>query len=126
MGAEQFNGKYVLVDTSDLRDMALNFAVASALGGVVIEHNVTVIWPGRSETPTPIPQFASDWYAFGSLQDKLNIDVWHDEWSGGFGAQIHGSLPTSKASGDTRLIAMCRAIVMYRIGENVAIPKAWL
>lgn len=115
--------------TADLTGTALNWAVATAIGAYAAANGSLEIWgckiwsiPGfkdmRWDDWTP----STDWGQGGVLVDEHIGSLYRD-----FSAE---ELPTAVvdgtaivATGDTYLIAVCRAIVAAKLGDTVPVPE---
>ncbi|MDE9495675.1 DUF2591 domain-containing protein [Xenorhabdus bovienii] len=109
------------IKTSELTGRALDWAVCLAIGGTVNADNTVVIPPNGvycllsngSGDFTP----STDWSQCGELIEKYKVKFEHGEhiW---FASCKRGML----ALGRTPQIAICRAVVAARWGNEVDIP----
>jgi hypothetical protein len=110
----------IKVKTSELTGAALDWAVAEADGLRPYPHKGG-FWVLDGKTNAPLPPFSTDWAHGGPLIDKYNI--WlsgpigeRKEWSAAI------DLSTDDVRGDTALIALCRALVESKSGDEVWVP----
>ncbi|CDH06830.1 conserved hypothetical protein [Xenorhabdus bovienii str. oregonense] len=112
------------IKTSELTGKALDWAVAKSIGLPAIVTPLTpfgnLIIEGMEEDYTP----STDWSQCGQLIEKhrveLNFNSVSKEWS----AYIFNfeELESVIEDGDTPQIAICRAVVAARWGNEVDIP----
>jgi hypothetical protein len=107
--------------TAELRGLSLRWAVASVT---------------QSEMPSPAQfkfwgSFNPDinWLHGGPLIEKFKVALfWHDKYNHGHGmfeADCSDNFVYAGADdaiGETALVAICRAIVMAKLGDEVEIP----
>lgn len=79
-------------------------------GGVVLSYEGSYRWKDYWR-PT------KNWKQAGRLIDRFDIDI-NPTYPGYFACAKMGM----RASGDTRLIAVCRALVLAKLGDEVDIP----
>lgn len=125
------------VKTSELEGAALDWAVAQADGfpvqyskrlGVHVQKTMQV-----SADPSYIRmgsryQPSTDWSQGGPLIDKYQIEFRYvsDEIVRAVLATGAAFIPTPFGTGQTHLIAACRAIVAAKLGETVSVPAELL
>lgn len=100
------------IKTSELTGVALDWAVAKALG----EYK-----------PVPVPNYSTNWTHGGPIieREKIGIDYYHipptpPVWISG----IAGTISTKE--GKTPLIAAMRCYVASKLGNEVDIPEELL
>lgn len=100
--------KVVEVNTNELSNEELNLLVAKAEG--IVEDEVV-----NDYKPS------SDWSIGGKLQDKYDIEIVRTEMNGKsqYTAKCEESRGGAYGYGDTRLVAICRAIAVARFGQTV-------
>lgn len=103
----------VEVNTNELCDEDLDRLVAKAEGIVDIDEESADIV--KSYKPS------SDWGLGGKLQDKYDIEIVRTETNGKpqYTAKCEESRGGAYGYGDTRLVAICRAIAVARFGQTV-------
>ncbi|EOL9041322.1 DUF2591 domain-containing protein [Cronobacter turicensis] len=106
--------------TAELTGTALDWAVAKALGYDVFINPFNDVMRKISE-PIGCYRFepSTNWSHGGPLIDENNI------WLSDDGLCVASCEPHTRryiAEGDTNLIAICRAVVAARLGEEVEIP----
>lgn len=132
-------GRFVEVKTSELSGASLDWAVAVSLGyecGLLPDGNGTfgcntatrrqcVIGPLRvasitAELNARFFRPSTDWVDGGPLIDKF--DVWLSCDDGTHCASTHPHVNECIATGPTKLIAACRAIVAAKSGDVAPVP----
>lgn len=122
------------IKTSALTGAALDWAVAVALGwklerpqdGQFIDDNGQR-WLAGLHRHAPSASFypSTNWAQCGPLLDKYKVDVMY--FSEGADALVVASIyaddKTVNVDGPTALIAICRAVVAYKLGHTVDIPQ---
>ncbi len=121
------------VATAELTGAALNYAVAQAIGLKVVagqyrDEPVAVIFidtayrKGIERIYLP----SESWFIAGQLRDEFKIAIY--DIPGGVAATVR-DIPehwidesSSDATGPTARIAICRAIVLNKLGETVQLP----
>lgn len=142
------------VKTSELSGRALDWAVAQAVGGYELipvppdvdgENEGVVLAPvgylERGYTFPPkgglridffVKQYSGDWSESGNLVEKYSIELVNElipdeQWGG----RMVWSASCNYAQdgyedGDTPCIAICRAVVAVKIGQEVSVPEELL
>tara|TARA_R110000765_G_scaffold244631_11_gene346895 strand:+ start:2461 stop:2835 length:375 start_codon:yes stop_codon:yes gene_type:complete len=119
------------IKTSELKDAALDWAVAYALNGSAAFFDVFgARMLGRSITAEVLAgaiKPSTDWGQAGPLIDKFDVAVFRVA-DGECGAEIgHCYLQNEGLNidqiGESRLIAACRAIVAAKLGDTVDVPE---
>ena len=122
------------VKTSELTGAALDWAVQMAVwktGGFARSDNEKALCEGAI-TVGREKAYSSSWAQGGPLADKFNIDFSTQGVDEDGGQTIEAtvqdfeSMQCWAAEGDTRLQAMCRAIVLSKLGEEVDVPAELL
>ena len=115
--------KTIEVKTSELTGAALDWAVAEAEGLKPSKN-----WTGIYYRPS------TDWSVTGPLIDRYSIWLSNDDRgyiasiplhsviAGAYTGDINACLP----GGGTALVAVCRAIVLSKIGTTVEVPEQLL
>lgn len=114
------------IKTSELIGAQLDWAVAKAaeiptgvMSGILYRKDL----PGDTYGPGPIFKPSTDWSHGGPLIEKFGVMLIdpgapkEGEWE----ASTSGD--TDFCSGATPLIAMCRAIVAAKLGEEIEVPE---
>lgn len=132
----------VLVDvaTKDLKDAALDWVVAHLEGAQVAIVPGGLIFGVGGGCPC---RYSSDWSQGGPLIDKYNVEIirfgeqafyerdpqWNQKPCVGAVIRhaprdtVSGDIDISECmTGETRLIAVCRAIVAWELGDIVKVP----
>lgn len=133
----------VELTTADLKGVELNWATFCAVyKGMGLEPTINVIEACTHEMrgllkPIEFPRSVSlsylgaygaeyhwnpsgDWECAGPLIDQLEVEILRS------GSCVHAKLygkTDSAGTGDTTLVAVCRAIVASVFGEKVCVPK---
>lgn len=113
----------VKVKTAELTGAALDWAVAKAVDWRLISdvpHN----YEGGDSTDTYAPAFSTDWRHGGPLIDEH--DVWLSDDEGACVASCEPHIGRYVVEGGTNLIAICRAVVATKLGEEVEVPQELL
>lgn len=114
------------IKTSELTGAALDFAVAKCCltekdNGLRLSKNGKPTVSGDLVIPY---QPSLNWAQGGPLRDKYRIDVM--DFSEGADTLVAASIYTDAGvinkDGPTALIAICRAIVASKLGEEVEVP----
>lgn len=112
--------KTIKINTAELSGVALDWAVAEAVGLVAYtQPDGPVYRPDNGEEWTP----STDWSQGGPLIEKYQIEI---KWYGVDGLAMwwnawHQDIVQFQL-GDTILIAACRAIVAAKLGDTVDVP----
>ena len=102
------------IKTSELRDLALNFAVAKC--------------EGRENDGVWDENFSSNWLLGGPIIERENISTEHMPGAGDAGldvwvaTRIEGS-SVSEEQGPTPLVAAMRCYVASQLGDEIEIPN---
>ena len=120
------------VKTSNLRGLALNFAVALANGEKpelnMVSHGRT--WPGiwlTSGEYAPCPDYQGEWAAGGPIIEREGLSIRYAQkdargaWYAVQGPNRFLS-PDFEGSGPTPLIAAMRCYVASELGDEVEVP----
>lgn len=121
--------EFVVVKTAELDGSALDWAVAQ------IEKPSNLIclnsFNGGPRTRGNLPHYSTCWTHGGPLLDKYDIAL-----NGGkVGGErciyatlraVDANSPFATSIGPTRLIAACRSVVHYKIGDLVQVPKEFI
>lgn len=105
------------IKTSDLTGAALDWAVAEADGLRPYWYKGSV-WVLDGKTNKTLPQFSADWAQGGPLLER-HLFFLEDQGDGVWGAEGVGGEPEY---GLTPLIAICRAVVCCKLGDEVDVP----
>lgn len=115
------------VKTADLIGPALDYAVAKA-EGLPLSDEVCqgdVIFVGRGDGDLRPYAPSTNWEECGPLIDKYKPDV--GPFNGAISAYLNNRLfdsgPLYSGHGETYLVAACRVIVLFRLGDTVSVPK---
>lgn len=117
------------VKTSDLRGAALDWAVAAARDLSFGLSCGQIYLPNSSGDFVREYSPSSNWAHGGPLIDSFKVDIyWHERYGGG-GPMFEAHCGTEfvladrpDTVGETALIAICRAIVLAKLGDEVEIP----
>ena len=122
------------VKTSELTGAALDWAVQMAVwktGGFVRSDNEKALCEGAIAVSRE-KAYSSSWARSGPLADKFNVDF-NTQGVSEDGSQLieaavqdFEAMQCWTAEGDTRLQAMCRAIVLSKLGDEVDVPAELL
>jgi hypothetical protein len=91
------------MNTSELTDLALNWAVAKAIG----EYK-----------PVAVPHYSTDWSQGGPIIERERIELEHDGFA--WWARIKAD---EDYTGPTPLIAAMRCYVTSKLGDTVDLPE---
>ena len=114
------------IKTSDLSDIALDYAVGMAIGhdmSKAVSYGSYLRIPahaGSAYTVTFCP--STDWTIGGPLIEREAIELVPDG-KGSWCAAIRGGDEDDVAQGPTPLIAAMRCVVASRLGDEVDIPN---
>lgn len=123
------------IQTKELTGVALDFSVAVAFGwrcerpqdGQFIDHD-DHRWLAGYHRHAPSASFSpsTNWAHGGLLVDAFDINVGRARnvtWAEGvFYAVARASDLVATEYGETKLIAICRAVVACRLGDEVEVP----
>jgi hypothetical protein len=111
------------IKTSELKDLALDWAVAKCEGGTIrTEHGVFLNQGDGYDYYTP----STDWAQGGPIIERERVSLFEDvnDWSAK--ASIDHPLWDKRWAGPTPLIAALRCYVASKLGDEVEIPKELL
>lgn len=130
---------FVEMKTAELIGPALDWCVCMVVDGAKYHDDygrATLVMPGaaammdglkRPRYAASTPDYSTDWAQGGPLIDKFDIAINGGVASGG--RVIYATLravddgdPFSTATGSTRLVAACRAIVRKELGDVAQVP----
>lgn len=142
------------VKTSELSGRALDWAVAQAVGGYELipvppdadgENEGVVLAPvgclergytfppkGRLRIDFFVKQYSGDWSESGNLVEKYSIELVNElipdeQWGGRMvWSASCNYVQDGYEDGDTPCIAICRAVVAVKIGQEVSVPEELL
>ncbi|MEX0445199.1 phage protein NinX family protein [Xenorhabdus sp. SGI246] len=121
------------IEISELKGMALNWAVAKAEGLDVHLKDYSDVgqclcfWPdSESESVEYSP--STDWEQCGSLIEKYQIYLFNEALPEGhaWSASYPESVPTDYGDGETPQIAVCRAVVNKKLDYVIDIPDEFI
>lgn len=117
------------VKTADLVGTQLDIAVAVALGGVITRPQDAQVYLNEMHLPCGeeakkysryVFSPSTDWSQRGPLIDEYCI--WLSDDEGNFVASCEPHIGRYVVDGATSLIAICRALVLAKLGDEVDIP----
>lgn len=105
------------VKTSELSGLALDWSVWAT------QKEARTIHPRKGYTLN-IPKFSSDWSQCGPLIGlyKVSVTECSDSWIASIISQHDHDLYAGLENGGTPQIAICRAVVSAKLGDEVEIP----
>ncbi len=110
------------VKVSDLTGYALDYAVEIAISGIKPTAKHAFAWQYQNEERK---DYSSNWSHGGPLIEKHDacLAIVQGQWYAAFdpGYKLHEW--DDAGSGDTPLLAACRAIVTVKLGEIVSLPS---
>lgn len=115
------------VKTADLIGPALDYAVATAEGMPLSDEvcQGDVIFVGRGDGDLRPYAPSTCWAECGPLMEKYKPDI--EPCQGSIAAFLNNRLadpgPFCAGYGETYLVAVCRVIVRFKLGETVLVPK---
>lgn len=117
--------EFVEVKTADLVGAALDLAVAKALGiKVVLVGDMPVAV--RNGQLAGTGRFSTDWAQGGPLLQEHKVMITYHNAPDRTPLATTDAIHPAFESGETILIAACRAIVVSVLGETVSVPKELL
>lgn len=118
----------VKVKTAELTGLALDWSVAKATG---INAEISYKHDPENHNEEPCEIFdndtvdafspSTDWSQGGPLIDEH--DVWLSDYDGACVASCEPHFGRFIQEGNTNLIAICRAVVATKLGEEVEVPQ---
>ena len=117
------------IKTSELTGVALDWAVAKATGAELVEHQGddlrVEICHGLAAHWSP----STSWSQCGPLIDRFRPDLMTGR-NDGLVAYLNNDAssqePLIEGHGGTYLVAACRSIVVYALGDTVDVPEELL
>lgn len=110
------------VKVSELTGAALDYAVEIAISGFKPSAKHAFAWQYQNEDRK---YYSTNWRDGGPLitGHKVSISLDDDCWYAAFMEGVHHDQWSNAGSGDTPLIAACRAIVIEKLGEAIMLPS---
>lgn len=105
--------------TEDLEGFHLDWATAVAIGGDEMDRIAESGKDGDVWSPSTI------WHQCGALIEKYEIKLFRDCLSDAQDVWTADIASGPEASGKTPLIAICRAVVAYEIGDTISCPELY-
>lgn len=105
------------VKTAELEGAALDWAVAMVEGVAVKANQPGDMWPlDATGLMLDVPRYSTDWRQCGPLIDKYCPLFTFCR------GMVRAEVLSGVGMGDTYLIAICRAILIARLGDAVQVP----
>lgn len=106
------------VKVSDLTGYALDYAVEIAISGIKPTAKHAFAWQYQNEARK---DYSTCWIDGGPLIERFGVMLIDPGEDGEWEASTSGD--TEFCSGETPLIATCRAIIAAKLGETVSLPS---